>query len=151
VVPGLNIAAGGGAMALKTPLLRHIARYEIAQLFPGIAPDALEEYVTSVVRQWITNDLRAGVFTVAVNYWMHLVEMGEQVHAGLEVCPSSMRQTLAPWLVLESDLPRIIHELTLAQSATFVNADGVTVRVSAHPKEHSFRFEEVKDEDDFEE
>ena len=64
--------------------------------------------------------------------------------------PSNMRQTLAPWLVLESDLPRVIHELTLAQSATFVNAEGVTVRVSADPKEHSFRFEEVKDEDEFE-
>lgn len=42
---------------------------------------------------------------------------------------------------------RIVHQLTVAQSATFVNAEGVTVRVSAEPKEHTFRFEEVKDED----
>jgi hypothetical protein len=44
----------------------------------------------------------------------------------------------------------IIHQLTLAQSATFVNAEGVTVRVTADPKEHGFRFEEVKDGDEFE-
>jgi len=134
-------------MAVKSPLMRHIARHEITKLFPGIAADVLEGYVTSVVRQWVTNDLRAGVFTVVVNYWLHLVERNGQVLAGLEVCPSNMWQALAPWLVLDRDLPRIVHELTLGQSATFINAEGVTVRVMADPKEHSFRIEEVQDEE----
>ena len=35
----------------------------------------------------------------------------------------------------EEDLPGIVHQLTLAQSATFVNANGVTIRVRAEPKE----------------
>jgi hypothetical protein len=130
--------------------MRHIARCEIEKLFPGISPAAREEYVTSVVRQWVTNDLRAGVFTIAVNYWLHLVERSGQVLAGLEVCPSNMRQLLAPWLALERDLPDITRQLTLAQSATFANAEGVTVRVTADPTEHGFRFEEVRDEDEFE-
>lgn len=137
-------------MAVKSPVMRQIARSEIAKLFPGITADVLEGYVTSVVRQWVTNDLRAGVFTVAVNYWLHLVEDRGRVLCGLEVCPSNMRQLLGPWLALERDLPDIIHQLTLAQNATFVNAEGVTVRVTADPKAHAFRFEEVKDEDDFE-
>jgi hypothetical protein len=134
-------------VAINSRFMRHIAACEIEKLFPGVAPEAREEYVTSIVRQWVTNGLRAGVFSVAVNYWLHLVERDGQVHAGLEVCPSNMRQTLGPWQVVERDLPEIVHQLTLAQSATFVNADGVTVRVTADPKEHVFRFEEVKDED----
>jgi hypothetical protein len=46
-------------MAVKRPVMRQIAKSEIAKLFPGIAADALEGYVTSVVRQWVTNDFRA--------------------------------------------------------------------------------------------
>lgn len=134
-------------MAIPSPLMRRIARFEIEKLFPGIAPEPLEQYVTSVVRQWVTNDLRAGVFTVAVNYWLHLVEQNGQVLAGLEVCPSQMRQHLGPWLVLDRDLPDILRQLTVGQAATFVNAEGVSVRVTADPREHSFRFEELADED----
>lgn len=134
-------------MAIKSPMLRHIAGAEIDKLFPGIGPDAREEYVTSVVRQWVTNGYKAGVFTAAVNYWLHVVQQDGKIDAGLEVCPSNVRQTLGPWKALERDLPGIVHQLTLAQSATFINADGVTVRVTADPVEHSFRFEEVPDEE----
>jgi hypothetical protein len=133
--------------AIDSRFMRHIARCEVEKLFPGISPAALEDYVTSVVRQWVTNDLRAGVFSVAVNYWLDLAEVDGQVHAGLEVCPSNMRRTLGPWLAVDRDIPGIVHQLTLAQSATFVNADGVTVRVTADPREHSFRFEEVEDDE----
>jgi hypothetical protein len=134
-------------MAIPSPLMRHIAACEIEKLFPGISPEAREEYVTSVVRQWVTNGYRAGVFTTAVNYWLHLIQQEGKVLAGLEVCPSNMRQLLGPWLALERDLPEIVRQLTLAQSATFINAEGVTVRITADPKDHTFRFEEVKDED----
>lgn len=132
---------------IDSRLMRHIARTEVGKILPGISPDALEEYVTSIVRQWVTNDLRAGLFTVAVNYWLHLVERNGQVLAGLEVCPSNMRQTLAPWLALEQDLPDVVRQLTVAQHATFVNAEGVTVRVTADPKEHVFQIAEVEDEE----
>jgi hypothetical protein len=137
-------------MAIKSTTMRHIALVEITKLFPGVGAEALEEYVTSVVRQWVTNDLRAGVFTLAVNYWLHLVEQGGNVIAELGVCPSNMRQCLGPWLALERDMPDIVRQLTLSQSATFVNAEGVTVRITADPKERSFRFEEVEDDDNFE-
>lgn len=133
--------------AIKSPTLRYIAGCEIDKLFPGIGPERREEYVTSVVRQWLTNDRKAGVFTVAVNYWLNLVERGSQLLVGLEVCPSNMRQVLGPWKAFDDELPKIVHRLTLAQSATFVNADGVTVRVRADPIQHGFGFEEVKDED----
>lgn len=133
-------------MAIKSPTLRYIAGCEIDKLFPGIGEERREEYVTAVVRQWLTNDRHAGLFTVAVNFWLSLVEQGTKVLVGLEVCPSNMRQVLGPWKVLEEDLPEIVHQLTLAQSATFVNADGVMIRVRAEPKEHAFGFEEVRDE-----
>ena len=134
-------------MAIKSSTLRHIAGCEIDKLLPGLGTDTREEYVTSVVRQWLTNDRHAGIFTAAVNYWLNLVEEGGRVLVGREVCPSNLLHTLGPWKVIEEDFPQIVHELTLAQSATFVNADGVTVMVRVDPKQHAFAFEEVKDDD----
>ncbi len=134
-------------MAIASLTLRYIAGCEIDKILPGLSTQAREEYITSIVRQWRTNEYHAGVFTVAVNYWLNLVELDGKVHAGREVCPSDLSAHLGRWLVVERDLPGIVHQLTIAQSVTFVNAEGVTVRVSAEPKEHIFRYEEVKDED----
>jgi hypothetical protein len=132
-------------MAIKNHTLRLIAAAELGKIFPGMAPGPREELITSIVRQWLTCDRRAGVFTLAVHYWLHLVERDGQVLAGVEVVPGSLPGLLGPWLVVERDLPRIAWELSVAQSATFVNAEGVTVRVRADAREHGFGVEEVPD------
>jgi hypothetical protein len=134
-------------MAIKNRTLRLIATTELDKIFPGMAPEPREELITSVVRQWLTCDRHAGVFTIPVHYWLHLVERDEQVLAGVEVVPGSLPVLLGPWLVVERDLPRIVWELSVAQNATFVNAEGVTVRVRADAREHGFGVEEVQEED----
>lgn len=46
----------------------------------------------------------------------------------------------------QADLPAIVHELTLLQSATFLNEEGVLLRVRSVPQE--MRFEVEKAEED---
>src|SRR5262249_18388871 len=133
-------------MAIKNHIMRLIAAAELDKTFPGMAHGPREELITSVVRQWLTCDRHAGVFTIPVHYWLHLVERGDQVLAGVEVVPGSLPRLLGPWPVVGRDLPRIVWELSVAQSATFVNAEGVTVRVRADAKEHGFGVEEVQDD-----
>jgi hypothetical protein len=43
---------------------------------------------------------------------------------------------------------RIAGDLSVAQTALFVNDEGVTVRVTSDPRDHTFRFEEVPDADE---
>lgn len=133
-------------MAIKPHILRAIAEAELEKIFPGQARAAREELVTSVVRQWTTYDGNAGVFLLSVHYYLTVQQRGGQVLAGTEVLPGTLKQHLAPWGVVERDLPGIVHDLSVAQNATFVNTDGLTVRVHSDPRDHTFRFEEVPDD-----
>ena len=133
-------------MAINSAVMRNIAGCEIDKLFPGLAEGPRTELVTSVIRQWLTNEGWAGLFTIAVNYWLNLIERNGKALAGVMVHPSEIRRRLKTWLVDEADLPGIVHQLSLSQSATFVNAANQSVRVSTNPKEHSISFDELKDD-----
>jgi len=138
----------GTAMPIRPHVLRTIAHAELEKIFPGQARDVREELVTSLVRQWTTYEGRAGLFTVPVHYWLSVVEVEGSVHAGTEVLPGTLKQHLGSWGILDRDLPHVVHELSVAQSATFINGEGLTVRVQADPRDHTFRFEEVSDEEE---
>lgn len=130
--------------------MRKIASDELDKIFPGLAKAAREELVTSVVRQWLTNDGWAGVFTVPVTYWLHLKEDKKKKNramAGVLAFPSEMWKHLRTWKISEQDLPGVLHQLSISQSAVFTNREGLDVRVSAEPREKVVRFGEVKDED----
>lgn len=112
--------------------------------------ESREELTTSIVRQWLTFHGHAGVFTEPVHYWLHLAENAGKVEVGTEVVPGSIAKLLGPWLVVERDLPGILWQLSVTQNATFVNSEGVSVRVRADAKEHGFRVEEIIDEEESE-
>lgn len=136
-------------MPIRGQFMREIAGVEIDKIFPGLAVPARQELVTSVVRQWLTNDGWAGLFTVPVSYWLHLKvhpSKKRRAMAGVLAQPSEMRKHLTSWSILEEDLPGVLHQLSISQSAVFINRQGLSVRVSAEPKDKIVRFEEVKDE-----
>lgn len=135
-------------MSIKPHILRAIANAELEKIFPGQAREPRGELITSVVRQWTTYGGNAGVFTVAIHHYFTVLERDGKVLAGTEVLPGTLRQHLAKWGVVERDLPRIAWDLSVAQMALLVNDEGVTVRVTSDPRDHTFRFEEVPDADD---
>ena len=129
---------------VEGPVLRNIASQMIDEILPGLAPDRRRDYVTAITRQWITNECHAGVFTVAANYWLILEEREGQILALRDVVVSDLPQNLLDLGIARTELPDLLHQLTLAQSATITNEVGVTVKVRAIPKER--RFESGKDE-----
>lgn len=60
-------------MRVQSDVLRQIAGSELEKLYPASEPRARNDLITSVVRQWQTCAGHAGVFTVAVTYWLVLV------------------------------------------------------------------------------
>ena len=135
-------------MSIQPHVLRAIAIAEIEKIFPGQAREPREELVTSVVRQWTAYDGNAGVFTIAIHYYLTVRHRDGQVLAGTEVLPGTLKQHLATWGVVERDLPRVAWDLSVAQMALLVNNEGITVRVTSDPRDHTFRFEELPDADD---
>ncbi len=137
-------------MAIKPKVLRTIAQTQLNNIFPNQDPTVHRELVTSVVRQWTTYNGNAGVFTVAMHYWLNVLHIEGKVHAGIEPVAGSLRNLLGTWRVIEEDLPRILHDLSVAQTAEFETADGITVRVRTNPLDHTFRCEEVREGDGLE-
>ncbi len=135
-------------MAIKPHVLRKIAASQLEEMFPGQAREAREELITSVVRQWTTYDGNAGIFTVPVHYYLTAKFQDGLGHAGTEVVRGTLREHLVSWGVVESDLSRIAWDLSVAQMATLLTRDGVTVIVHSDPRDHTFRFEQVQDVED---
>jgi hypothetical protein len=50
-------------------VLRRITQTEIEKLLPGIAPEPLAQKMTSVVRHWTAQKLKAGVFFIPHRAW----------------------------------------------------------------------------------
>jgi hypothetical protein len=64
-------------MRLKSPVMRKIAFHQIDDVYSGLDATTHNEYVTSVMRQWITNDGYAVVCTLETHNWLEL-----RVHEG---------------------------------------------------------------------
>ena len=64
-----------------TPLHWAAVAKELEKVIPFLDATAREELVTSIVRQWVTCEGHAGVFTEFVNYWFHFAEIGGEIHA----------------------------------------------------------------------
>jgi hypothetical protein len=75
-----------------------------------------------------------GVYSVPVHYYLTVLEDGGKVLARTEVLPGTLKQHLIGWGVVERDLTRIAWDLSVAKSATFVNGEGLTVRVKCAPE-----------------
>ena len=129
-------------MASTSSVLGKIAGTEIDELFPGINSARRGEYVTSLVRQWRTDAGHAGLFTVAVNFWLRLVERGAQLLVVRTVHPSRIWVQLARRGASDGEFAEIVHRLSLAQSAAFTDAGGRNLRIWADPKRRLFGIDE---------
>ena len=135
-------------MASNSSVLGKIAGTEIDELFPGINSGMRGVYVTSLVRQWRTNGGQAGLFTVAVNYWLQLVERGAELLVVRTVNPSPVCMRLARCGAPEGEFAEIVHRLSLAQSASFSDAGGRSFRIWADPKRRIFGIGGAEEEGD---
>jgi hypothetical protein len=128
-------------MRVQSDVLRQIAGYELDKLFPSSEPRARNDLITSVVRQWQTCAGHAGVFTVAVNYWLQFEETADGrscVHTDA-TSSGGLLQILRNRGAQEDDLARILRQLTLRQTAVFDTDAMLTLEARVSP--HLRRFE----------
>jgi hypothetical protein len=129
--------------------LRFVAREVIRRLTGGqLPPEKEEDFVTSVVRQWGTNDGHAGLLFPDGQRWLRYVEKGGKPEVGIgEGGPASMvRPFMSSYHFSEEDLPEIIDSLNVSQSAEFTNAVGQRLRFSLNPRERQLSIQSVTED-----
>jgi len=124
--------------------LRKIAEGELAKQFLGLSAAVRDQFATSLVRQWLTNDGHAGVVTPTQQVWFQLVAEGEHLEVGVSTAEGDWGRALwRHWGVAEAEVPGLLHRLNLCQSALCRTADGRAVELRVEPRERAVRCREL--------
>jgi hypothetical protein len=118
--------------------LRNVAHQLVRDLDnEGILwPADLQDYVTSIVRQWLTYEAHATLFTREGQLYL-TVAPGRpgQLDVGRRQANTHWADSLVEdWKVPREDLLDTFRQLNLAQSAEVVNADGQRLWLSVNPR-----------------
>lgn len=104
-----------------------------------IPEDERDDFVTSLVRQWITYDGNATVFLGDQQVYLVLgkTPLGKPCIVPEPALPGWMNRLREDWKISPDDLPEIIDQLNRGQSAEIINRDGIPLRLWVNPKEKS--------------
>jgi hypothetical protein len=127
----------------KQPL-RMIAEDVLRNISRGfLDPKDHADWVASIMRQWISYDGRAAVFTPTDRFWLRLIRKSDGYK--VEVTHKSggpLEPFFKDWDV-EPDLsPSILAELNLLQVAEFQNRAGQKLRLRVEPHERKVSIEQ---------
>jgi hypothetical protein len=124
---------------INSRALRQLAEGLLDQIAQGeeIPEDERRDFVTSLVRQWVTYDGNATVFVG--NQQVYLV-LGKTPLGKPCIVPEPglhgwTKQLTGDWKVSPDDLPAVFDQLNRGQSAEVVNGDGTPLRLWVNPKE----------------
>jgi hypothetical protein len=125
---------------LKQFPLRKIAERQVDHQFGDLDASVRNDLATSLVRQWVRNDGYAGLVTPIRQYWFEMVAKGEQLEVGCTEAKGNRGRILSrDWRVAEDEIPALLHQLNLCQSASWRTTDGRTIRLGIDPKERTVR------------
>lgn len=108
-----------------------------------------EDFVTSLVRQWITYDGNATLFLGDRQVYLMLgrTPLGKLVVVPEPGLSGWTRQLTQDWKINPDDLPDILDQLNLGQCAETVNGDGTPLRLWVNPQERGRGVELLVKED----
>lgn len=97
------------------------------------------DFVTSLVRQWITYDGHAAFFVGDRQLYL---DLGRTPLARPVVVPEPglsgwTRQLIQDWKIAPDDIPALFDQLNVGQSAEAVDREGVALRLWVNPRERS--------------
>ena len=135
----------GPAMSRKkvdSRFLRQIAEGVVDRIAVEVdLPDSERgDFVTSLVRQWITYDGNATFFVDETRQFylaLGTTPLGKPRVMPEPVPPGWSDTLYGDWKIRPDDMPEIIDHLNLGQGAEVVNADGLPLRLWVNPKERS--------------
>jgi hypothetical protein len=121
--------------------LRRLAE-ELLGSIPGdelIPEDEREDFVTSLVRQWVTYDGRATMFVGEQQVYLVLgkTPLGKPCVVPEPASYGWTNRLREDWKISPDDLPEVINQLNRGQSAEVINADGIPLRLWVDPRERS--------------
>lgn len=130
--------------------LRKIAEHELDQCFHGLSAATRDELATSLVRQWIGSDGNAVIVTRDFHFWFRMKKRDD---GQTEVVRDRHQQTFVDQVrksrVIEEQIPRALHELSVRQSAEAMTDYGQKVRLRVDPAKPMFFVELVLDNDEW--
>jgi hypothetical protein len=121
--------------------LRELAQEVIQEIADDLEiPEAdREDLVTSLVRQWITYDRNATFFFGDQQVYLVLAAtpLGKPCIVPETAQPRWFDRLQEDWKIDPAELPAILAELNLAQSAETTSTDGIPLRLWVNPKDRS--------------
>ena len=119
--------------------LRQLAEDVVGQIAADgdIPDDECEDFVTSLVRQWITYDGNATLFVDRQEIYLALgkTPLGKPCIAPAPGHGSWTKQLVQDWKIDPDGLDEIFDQLNRGQSYEVVNRDGIPLRLWVNPKE----------------
>ena len=89
--------------------LRKIAEGELAKQFLGLSAAVRDQFATSLVRQWLTNDGHAGVVTPTQQVWFRLVAEGDVLEVKVSTSEGGWGRALSRhWGVPAAEVPALL-------------------------------------------
>jgi hypothetical protein len=126
--------------------LRKIAEQELEQCFRGLNAATRGELATSLVRQWIGCGGNAVIVTRDFHCWFRLKKLDDgptQVMRDRQ--PQTFVDQMRKGRVVEAQIPILLHELSVRQSAECMTDYGQKVRLRVDPAKPMFFIELVLD------
>ena len=119
--------------------LRQLAE-EIIEQVAGefdIPEDKRQDFITALVRQWITYDGQATFFIEGHQFDFPLAytPLGKPYCVPAPVLPDWTPVLTGDWKISSEDLPGLLEQLNRGQGAEITNSDGIPLRLSVNPKE----------------
>lgn len=129
-------------------VLRQLAEELFANLAEKFPEANREDFVTSLVRQWITYDGNATFFVGEMGEMQIYLVLGQTPLGKPYIHPEPdfsgwLERVQEDWNIDQEDFPGIIEQLNRGQSAEVVNREGVPLRLWVDPKERKKGVEEL--------
>jgi len=134
--------------SIKHTALRNVAEAELDSRLGDLDSRLKQELATSLVRQWLTNDGHAGLVTQSNHYWFRMIRTDGGFEVGFDAQPPRFIDQLRGADVAEEQIPGLLHELSLCQSAQCQTQDGKSIRLRMIARERTLLIEPVADEDE---
>jgi hypothetical protein len=130
--------------------LRNIAEHELDQCFDDLSTATRDELATSLVRQWIGSDGNAVIVTRDFHFWFRVKTFDDgQTQVVRDRRPQTFVDQIRESRVVEEQLPAVLHELNVRQSAEAMTDYGEKVRLRVDPAKPTFFVELVLDDDEW--
>lgn len=136
---------------LKNYPLRRIAEAELSRHLGDLDDKVRSELAVSLVRQWLTNEGHAAVVLPTHQCWFQMVPReggGVEVGFGVGEGKSWASFLAEDWGVDEEEIPEVLHQLNVCQTAVCHTTDGQALRVRIDPKERALSRQEEPAEED---